>query len=78
MRDTKIEVTKGVPMPGVTRKFGLRRYPFNQMEVGDSFAVPKDADSKAVRTAAYCYGGRHGMKFACRKVDDGYRIWRVS
>jgi hypothetical protein len=24
------------------------------------------------------YSKRHGTKFSCRKVEDGWRVWRVA
>jgi len=48
------------------------------MQVGDSFLV-LDADwIKNLRSAAYMYGRRHGVKFTIRKYGEGWRLWRVA
>ncbi|MXO67764.1 hypothetical protein GRI72_02815 [Altererythrobacter marinus] len=78
MADFKIE--KGIEMPASHR--AMRRYPFADMEVGDSFAVPVNdgEDDMTVRSAAWDYGRRHGMKFTGRLLrDEGVlRVWRVA
>lgn len=68
------EIQKGIP---VTETRGTpRRYPWGEMEVGDSFFVPGMTTSN--------FGGRrtdaerrHGIKIATRKEGDGVRVWRV-
>jgi len=62
-------IEKGVPIPG--------RFPFGQMEVGDSFVITTKRSTAAV--AARRYGDKHKMKFVTRKMDNGaIRIWRVE
>jgi len=53
------------------------KYPFGEMEVGDSFPVP-EGDGFRSRCAASAYGKRYSMKFSVRKYEGGYRCWRVS
>ena len=67
----EIKIDKDVPVPDL----GL--YPFDQMEVGDSFVTPR----ACVRTAAAEWAKRrgNGAKFVCRRQPDGtFRIWRVA
>ena len=74
MSEFKIE--KGVPMPD-NRNYGATRYPFRQMEVGDSLFVP----GQTTATFSGVPGGwarRAGFKFACRTVEGGVRVWRVA
>jgi hypothetical protein len=70
-----------VPMPELPRN-GRTIYPFRQMNVGDSFFAPIDDDDRLSRdrlaSAASYAGSRNNMKFARRRVDGGYRIWRLS
>ena len=56
------------------------RYPFNQMEVGDSFFVPEGANTPRQNTssAASYAGHRLGRKFTTRLVDGGVRVWRFE
>ena len=67
----KIVVDKAVPLP--------RRYPFADMEPGDSFAVPPEIKRTAINVAALRYGRKHKMKFTIRLTDDRtLRCWRVA
>jgi hypothetical protein len=70
------EVEKGVPLPEVRQSGSV--YPFRLMEIGDSFVVTDEDVVKNARAAAYVYSKRSGHKFACRRVDKGWRFWRVS
>lgn len=71
------QVEKGVKLASPCR--GRKRiYPFNQMEIGDSFAVEIENRARVVSAASSC----RGMKFATRVVlEDGKkvcRVWRVE
>lgn len=63
-------IDKGVPLP--------RRYPFADMQVGDSFLVPEGVKRSNVSVAAKRYGDRHGAAFTVRKVPEGLRCWRIA
>jgi len=65
-----VKVESGIPMP--------QRYPFKDMQVGDSFAVPPQAKRPSVTVAAKRFGDKHGMKFTIRKTPDGFRCWRIA
>lgn len=67
------------------------RYPFGEMQPGQSFAIADQAESRKVRNAAYQYarkanqatlkatGTAGTLKFSLRKVEDGtFRLWRVD
>lgn len=69
MNQPRIE--KNVPLP--------QRYPFAQMEVGDSFAVPEGISRTRVSIAAMRYGRDHKMKFTVRQMPDrSLRCWRLE
>lgn len=74
-----IKVDKKIPLPPLNDR-GTRRWPFDKMAVGDSFALKTDSDRIKCASAASYYGKRHGLKFAIRLLPDGsaYRCWRVS
>ena len=58
--------------------YGRRKYPFPDMEVGDSFYVEPDAVVKA-RSAANSWGKKNGgRKFSGKLHGDGGRIWRIA
>lgn len=68
---SKLPIDKGVPLP--------RRFPFADMQVGDSFAVPPDVKRPAVTVAAMRYGRKHGIKFTIRlTADRTLRCWRLE
>lgn len=66
-----IRVDKGIPLP--------KRYPFEHMEIGDSFALPPGIPRTTVSIAAMRYGRDRDMKFTIRLMPDrSYRCWRVK
>ncbi len=66
-----LPIDKNVPLPA--------RFPFEQMEVGDSFVVPSGMHRTTVSIAALRYGRKHRMKFITRKMPDGtIRCWRTQ
>jgi hypothetical protein len=69
-------IEKGIPTP--ERKAQQTRYPFPQMDVGDSFVVPQEVIEN-VRMAASQAARRKGLKFATRRIDAAhYRVWRLA
>ena len=67
------KIEKGKPLPPRNA-----RYPFSEMEIGDSIYVPNQTTRGAVGQAARNYGHRNGVKFATRTDDKGVRIWRIE
>jgi hypothetical protein len=66
-----MKVEKGVPLPA--------RYPFDEMQIGDSFIVPPELSRNTVSVAAGRYGDKHQMKFTVRRMDDKtLRCWRIE
>ena len=66
---TMLPIDKNVPLPA--------RFPFEQMEVGDSFVITTKRQTASV--AARRYGDKHGRKFITRKMPDGtIRCWRTQ
>lgn len=71
-------IEKGVPTPPPRHHgSGTIKYPFHEMEVGDSFHAPAE-EAKRARLAATGWGKRNGRKFVGRKNGDGIRIWRIA
>lgn len=54
------------------------KYPIRDLEIGDSFFVPKDLFG--VHDQQYCraLASRNKMKVSVKKQDGGYRIWRTA
>ncbi len=74
MSDYAIE--KGVPIPprNPSRK-GATKYPFEKMEVGDSFFVPLMREFSAA--SRWCKD-HPDWKLLVRKVEGGYRVWCMA
>lgn len=76
-----IEVDQAKP-PIRPRK--RRKYPWADMRVGDSFAVPLERGQTlselqtAVSAAACTYGSRNGTRYSTRQERTGVRVWRVE
>jgi hypothetical protein len=70
---TEIVLESGVSMP---KQRTVYAYPYEDMEVGDSFVVPLDARAK-VLNANYRAGKRLGRYFAARTEGDHVRVWRT-
>lgn len=89
--DADTEVTRpesNVPLPETRYK-----YPFEELEVGDSFAVKLQEDipdeiarkkklnsmRSSLSSSATMYGRRHGIELTVRKTGDTtFRCWRVA
>lgn len=68
------KVDKDLEMPEIRGRGREAKYPFAQMEPGDSFMAPKTA-----RAAAYMYGKRTGTLFTSRVINErNVRIWRIA
>lgn len=64
-------VEKNIPVPV--------KYPFADMQVGDSFGVLPHIKRHTVTVNALRYGRKHGMKFTVRLMPDRtLRCWRVQ
>lgn len=75
----------GVPIPPRrkpgSRKYVSPKYPWNTLEVGDSFEIIHDGSNdrhynitRSVRAA----GKRLGVTFVTRYTERGTRIWRTA
>lgn len=80
-----IQIDSGIPIPPrATGEGRTPKYPFRQMEVGDSFLVPymdgRPRGHTARRMAAATKSAvkRTGWKFTARQLSDGLRVWRVA
>ena len=67
-------IEKNVPMPKTSR---VSKYPFDKLEVGDSFLVA-GGKKGTVAAAANAAAKRLERKFTVRVVEDGVRVWRIA
>ncbi|KKN19289.1 hypothetical protein LCGC14_0947180 [marine sediment metagenome] len=59
-------------------KFGTKKYPFNEMEIGDSIAFKGKKTYNMAKNAASTYGKYNNLKFRSRWLGDLGRIWRIK
>lgn len=79
---SKIQIQKNIPIPSKTTN---RVYPFNEMEIGDSFLSEykaeenKYAKSQKVYLAIwrFCQNNKD-KKFTTKSTDYGIRVWRIK
>ena len=71
----QIVIEKNVPAPANPRR---RKYPFAEMEVGDSFFAP----NIKISSVTYSFARHPGKKFTARTVTEngvkGFRVWRIA
>jgi hypothetical protein len=68
-----MKIDKDIPVPESTR---ARKWPFIEMDIGDSvFFAEEQVNGKAYR-AAMSVGRRQHRKYVARREDEGLRIWR--
>ena len=67
-----VGLDKDVPLPEARK-----RYPYREMEVGDSFFV-EGGGIQNICNQNYRTGKKLGKSFIARKEDGGVRVWRVS
>lgn len=78
--DIKIDKSKPMPKPRIKKEKKRPKSDIARaMEVGDSVLIEtlyghKDSTVSTVRKAM----SRLGMKYTCRKVEGGVRIWRTE
>jgi hypothetical protein len=71
-----IEIEKGVPIP--PPKGGAVKYPFADMEIGDSFAAPGVPDRTLRPQVSKANTRFPGRRFVCRAIGGLLRVWRVA
>lgn len=73
------EIRKDIPLWHNERVGGRKAiYPWNKLEVGDSFFVPNIPVKRVSSAASAAARSRSGVKYAVRTENDGARVWRVA
>lgn len=74
-----LTIDKGIPIP---KPYGWRAklYPFEEMEIGDSFLVPLDAGKSPSGIYAVISQAkkRHRINLTSARVEGGLRVWRIA
>jgi len=74
--DVAIKIETGIPIP--EKKLPMaRRYPWLEMQIGDSFLFPPGKAGTAYGTARSA-SARYGRTFVTRKTLEGVRCWRLA
>lgn len=72
-----IKIDKGIPVP--PENSHASKYPFDLMEIGDSFFVSaEERKPDHMRSTASIHGKRIQKRYSVRKVENGTRVWRVE
>ncbi len=72
------EIEKNVAMPVVARKSKKSKYPFREMEVGDSVFFPDTTTAGKETAYAHNLTRKTGLRFRTNAENGGVRIWRVE
>ena len=76
------KVEKDVPIPENVSRGSKSKYPWDEMEVGDSFFVA-DADKRKKKSISATISQHRKLnknfgRFVTRSIDGGLRVWRVE
>jgi hypothetical protein len=79
INQVKAMMTIDTPESGIAMT-EVRRYPFNQMNIGDSILIDDFRVAQSARVSAINFIKRHNLcwKFSMRKTDNGWRIFRIN
>lgn len=86
---SEIKIEKGIPIPPPSNGGRAPKYPFEGMEIGDSFTIPLtgimhekggDMAFNRVKGAAVRWMNKHGGEYRVRtRREEGVvRCWRVA
>jgi hypothetical protein len=80
-----MEIRKDLAIPERTGVGAARKYPFGDMQVGDSLSISDSDKFERARRAATVFAKRNNMLFTSRKgyengehTGQGGTIWRVE
>lgn len=68
-----IQIDRGIPAPAPPQP---RRWPFAEMQIGDSFFAP-GFTSHTFGSRIWYASAKTGFKFTMRQENGGVRVWRV-
>lgn len=76
-----MQIEKNIPLPEKTSR---SKYPFEEMEIGDSFFVGDETKVKTIRTLASTRAKRlsekqqETVRFHVAVTEGGVRVWRTA
>ena len=71
-----IAIDKGIPLPPRKPLGNVRKYPWNELQAGDSFLLMAKNMPSACAMASKT-GKLLGVKFTVRAENGGFRVWRT-
>lgn len=80
MKTNMITIEKDIPIPPIRRG----KYPFKQMQVGDSFFLPcansqeQSISLDRVKSSCHFRLKHHGERYHATKINGGVRVWLVE
>ena len=69
-----LKIEKGIPIPRRYGRVGDLRATIERMKIMDSILL----DSESICCCALMAAKRSGMRCTSRKVENGWRVWRVK
>jgi len=76
------EIEKSIPIPEDWSRGRKQKYPFDNMEIGDSFFVPRDEEKATNLILSISSAKRRALpkQFTVRyiRTEKGVRTWRVG
>lgn len=73
-----LTIDKNIPIPTERTHSTAKKYPFGDMEVGDSFLVPGKKKVSQMGSTIPNARARYGFEFTSKLEEGGLRIWRIS
>ena len=73
-----IKIQQGIPLQPKQRKGVNTKYPFAQLKLGDSFALPRKFASALGQATAKARKQHPRMKLVMRTNGKYARVWRVK
>ena len=78
MKGIDFKIEKGIEVPKNKQgKFSTLYFPFDKMEKGDSFLIPKGGNNKT-KSRVYQWGLRLGYKSKSQIIGEDLRVWLVE
>ena len=71
-----LEIEKGISFKSPGQ--GIKKYPWDEMDVGDSFFIPEAGKSHNFNSQCLTASKTYGKVFKARRVEGGMRVWRVE
>lgn len=74
-----LPIDRAIPVPEHNRR-SAKKYPFEQMEIGDSFLVPLAADKSpsGIYSSIAQAKKRLSINLTSARVEGGLRVWRIA